>query len=99
VTSTQISQMIESLIERRHPSSICPSEVARALRTREEDWRALMPKIRAAALELSRNGRLLITQRGRVLSADEPIIGAIRLSSGPLRSGELDDPENDLGRP
>jgi uncharacterized protein (DUF2461 family) len=99
VTKTEILQMIESLIERRHPSSICPSEVARAIRTREEDWRALMPDIRAAAIELSRNGRLVITQRGRVLSADQPNVGAIRLSSRSLGAGAPNDPDHDLAKP
>ena len=83
VTHTQILQMIESLIDQRHPSSICPSEVARALKAHEADWRALMPQVRAVALELARQGRLLITQRGNVLSADQPIVGAIRLCRGP----------------
>ena len=75
--------MIEALIERRHPFSICPSEVARALCHNEADWRALMPSVRSAAVELAADGRLLITQRGKVLSADQPIVGAIRLCAVP----------------
>jgi Protein of unknown function (DUF3253) len=79
VPNAEILRMIEWLVERRHPASVCPSEVARALRADEADWRALMPSVRAAAGELVRAKRLQITQRGKVLSADEPIRGAIRL--------------------
>lgn len=79
VSHAEILQMIELLAKRRHPSSICPSEVARALRDNEAEWRAMMPSVRSAALELAADGRLLISQRGRLLSADQPIVGAIRL--------------------
>jgi hypothetical protein len=55
--------------------SVCPSEVARTLDPAR--WRALMPAVRAAALELARDGRIRITRRGRAL--DGPLRGAIRL--------------------
>lgn len=88
--------MIESLIERRSPASICPSEVARALCADEVEWRALMPAVRVAALELAREGRLLITQRGKVLSAEQAIAGAIRLRARPRTAAELRAPK--IGR-
>ncbi|MEM8885055.1 MAG: DUF2256 and DUF3253 domain-containing protein [Planctomycetota bacterium] len=57
--------------------SICPSEVARAVGG--EDWRPLMEPVRAAARRLAHDGRLRITQGGRVVDPDRAR-GPIRLT-------------------
>lgn len=72
-----IETAILDLLARRAPGkSICPSEVARAL---SDDWRPLMPDIRAVAARMSSTGRLRITQKG--LDIDPATArGPIRLS-------------------
>jgi len=66
--------------ERRGPAaSFCPSEVARALCA---DWRPLMPRVRAAAATLQRQGLLRATQRGRPVDV-ATAQGPIRLSKAP----------------
>lgn len=58
--------ILDAVAARGAGRSICPSEVARAL---DEDWRALMPQVRAAAARLSAAGRLRVTQRGAAVDA------------------------------
>lgn len=56
-----------ALCEARAPHrSCCPSEVARA---QAEDWRPLMPRIRALAAVLQAQGRLRVLQQGREVDA------------------------------
>lgn len=63
-----IQAKILALLEDRGPDkSICPSEVARALRPRG-NWRALMPAVRDAAAQLARRGAVEIRQRGKRVS-------------------------------
>lgn len=57
-------------------STLCPSEVARALST---DWRALMPEVRRVAQDLAGQGRIAVTQRGRPVDA--------KTAKGPIRLG------------
>ncbi len=83
MTDNDIAHEIERQLARRAPtSSICPSEVARALQGDEVAWRALMPRVREVAAAMRDQGRLRIT-RGAV---DVPDIalhrGAIRLARG-----------------
>lgn len=58
-------------------SSICPSEVARALAP-EETWRSLMTPVRHAALRLQQEGRVEILRKGKPVPAEE-VRGVIRL--------------------
>jgi hypothetical protein len=61
--------------------TICPSEPARALATETHgpDWRALMPRVRAAAARLAAQGALVATQRGTIVDA--------ATARGPIRLG------------
>lgn len=68
---------IRAQAQARAPKSLCPSEVARALSP--EDWRALMPLIRAEAARLQDAGEISVTQRGKTVSAEEAK-GPIRLA-------------------
>ena len=80
---------LEILLDtREHPKTICPSEVARALRPDELDelgvstWRELMPEIRGMCWTLRDRGHLEILQWGNVLPANtrlETIKGPIRI--------------------
>lgn len=67
----------ELLSARAASSSICPSEVARALEPEEEAWRALMPDIRRVAANLASEGKLLVTRGNDIVDAT--------LDGGPIR--------------
>ncbi|WP_077000781.1 DUF3253 domain-containing protein [Variovorax sp. KK3] len=65
-----IARTIWTLLDARSPtSSICPSDVARALAADEKSWRALMPEIRRVAAALSDEGALKVTRGGVVVDA------------------------------
>jgi Protein of unknown function (DUF3253)/Domain of unknown function (DUF1952) len=83
VTDDDIAQeIVRQLSRRAADSSICPSEVARALQSDEAVWRALMAQVREVAAAMRDAGRLRIT-RGRVeVPGDELHRGAIRLARG-----------------
>ena len=69
---------ILDLLARRDPGkTICPSDAARALGG-DDDVRALMPLVRAAAAALVATGAIDVTQRGRVVDL-ATARGAIRL--------------------
>lgn len=57
------------LAARARGASICPGEAARLLATRLAlaDWRAGMPRVRAAANRLVAAGEVVMTQQGRVV--------------------------------
>jgi hypothetical protein len=83
-----INQDIEQCIlmllaQRAETSSICPSDVARALADDEAAWRALMPSIRHVAAQLAREQRIRITQGDVTLRPDRIDHGPIRLRRGP----------------
>src|ERR1700759_540620 len=74
ISNAQIEACIRALLEKRAPSSICPSDVARALAP--DDFRPLMPRVRSAAARLVRRGEVLVTQKGEavdVVTARGPI--------------------------
>ncbi len=78
-----IAQEIARQLSRCAPgSSICPSQVARALHPDAAQWRALMPRVREAAATLQRVGQLRITRGGLDVALDTLHHGAIRLAPG-----------------
>ncbi|MEM9050043.1 MAG: DUF3253 domain-containing protein [Pseudomonadota bacterium] len=78
MTDDEIAQTLSALAATRGPDrSFCPSEAARAL---AEDWRPLMPRIRAVAATLARGGRLRVTQSGIEVDA-LAAVGPIRLAA------------------
>jgi len=73
----RIAAAILELTAARGPDrTICPSEVARAL---ADDWRALMPAVRAVAADLAEQGQVVVTQKGRRVDP--------RTARGPVRLG------------
>ena len=56
--------------------SIEPSDVAKELQP--EQWQRMLPKVRACALGLMRQGRLTITKKGKAVDPDS-FKGVIRL--------------------
>ena len=69
-------EILRQLAGREPGKSICPSEVARALRP--EAWQPLMGPVRQAAVALAREGRLEVLRKGRPAALEE-LRGVIRL--------------------
>jgi len=79
-----IAAAIIDLLGQRAPSaSLCPSEVARALRPEPGDWRPLMQPVREAAAALAREDRIIITRKDEHLDPDALGSGTFRLRRGP----------------
>jgi len=86
-SSAILSHLNNLLHSRAPPKTICPSEVARALSSSElrelgvDNWRDLMPDIRAVVWKLRDDGKVEILQKGVVLGADVQIADV----KGPIR--------------
>lgn len=66
----EIEAIIGVLLDARTASgSICPSEVARALESKETEWRALMPEVRRVADALVASGKLRVTRGDKDVEA------------------------------
>ncbi|MEU1322180.1 DUF3253 domain-containing protein [Streptomyces microflavus] len=78
-TDQRLEQAILELLDGRAPTAtICPSDAARAVHTRDGDgWRALMEPARRAARRLVEAGEVEITQGGRPVEPAE--------ARGPIR--------------
>lgn len=77
MTTDPIETSILALTEARgSEKSICPSEVARALKP--EGWQSLMTAVRQAAIRLSEAGRIDILRKGKPV-APAQVHGVIRL--------------------
>lgn len=74
------AEILRRLAQRAPDSSICPSEVARALAA---DWRPLMPFVRDVAAALADAGRVRITRSGVDVPGAQLHRGPIRLARGP----------------
>ena len=73
----QFADAIVTLLDSRSPAaSICPSEVARHVTTR--NWRPHLEEVREAGRHLARQDAIVIRQRGRALDPDGPAKGPIR---------------------
>jgi hypothetical protein len=66
------------LEQRARGATICPSEAARLVSPEGESWRGLMEPARMAARRLVDQGRIVITQGGKVVEPSRAK-GAIRL--------------------
>lgn len=79
LTGEALERAIETLLARRRPgATICPSEAARAVASdRGEPWRPLVPPAHEAAARLVAQGRVEITQTGKVVD--------IATARGPVR--------------
>ena len=73
-----VATIFELLGKRSTGSTICPSDVARALASDESQWRALMPEVRRVAAALTAAGSLRVTAHGEDVDALR-VRGPIRL--------------------
>ena len=77
---SEIVETIFALLARRcGNATICPSEVARAMHSKESDWRAAMPRVREVAGALAARGLLRVTRQGEEVDATS--------QGGPIRLG------------
>ncbi|MFE3636452.1 DUF3253 domain-containing protein [Streptomyces cellostaticus] len=65
-TDRSLEDAVLALLDRRAPgSSVCPSDVARAVhRSGDDGWRELMEPVRRAAARLAARGQVEVTRRG-----------------------------------
>lgn len=79
MTDRRIREAITGILRTRPwPATICPSEAARALAP--DDWRPLMPAVRAVAIAMAKEGALEIHQRGHAVPPGATLRGPIRLA-------------------
>ena len=85
MTDVDVEAQIFALLAQRKPhTTICPSEVARALASEGGAWRQHMPHVRQVAQALAQQHRLRVTRGGVPVDAIVP--------GGPIRLGlPMDD--------
>jgi hypothetical protein len=68
-----LERTILALVASRGPDrTICPSEAARAVGGDHPDgWGPLMQPIRRVAVSLAKQGRIVITRKGRIVDPDD----------------------------
>jgi Protein of unknown function (DUF3253) len=74
--STIAQAIINMATERGVDKSICPSDVARNLFA--PNWRKYMDEVRAAAVDLQRQGKVVITRKNQPVDVNN-IKGPIRI--------------------
>jgi hypothetical protein len=73
-----LNEMIMSMARKRGlEKTFCPSEIARQLASKEDEWRSLMNPVRSAAANLIDKGQLVCKQHGEIVD--------IRTAKGPIR--------------
>nr|WP_133770113.1 DUF3253 domain-containing protein [Enterovirga rhinocerotis] len=78
--------ILDLVAERGAGKTICPSEAARALAGKEPDaWGRVMPLVRRTAVRLTKEGRVAIRRKGKVVDPDD-FRGVYRI--GPAEAGE-----------
>ncbi|MEO3407645.1 DUF3253 domain-containing protein [Mucilaginibacter sp. CAU 1740] len=68
--------ILDQALSRGVSKTTCPSEIARALFP--HDWRSYMEEIRTVALQMHKNGQIVITRKGVAID-NGPIKGPIRI--------------------
>lgn len=84
---TRIAATTCALLRHRQETTICPSDVARAIGG--SSWRDLMDTTREVARELTTTGHVIVTQRG-VATDISKARGPVRLAAGP----EINEPRS-----
>lgn len=71
-TDAELAEMILRLVAERGDRTLGPMDVARALGGDHPDgWGPLMQPIRRVAVQLMKDGRLVITRKGRPVDPDD----------------------------
>ena len=83
MADAEISRILfELLATRGGTSTLCPSEVARALAPDEPRWRALMPEVRRVVAGLASRGLVRVTSHGIEVDVLE-VHGPVRVGLPP----------------
>ena len=73
-----LNELIMSMAKKRGlEKTFCPSEIARQISSKEDEWRSLMEPVRCAATQLIDQGQLVCKQAGEIVD--------IRTVKGPIR--------------
>ncbi|KAI9849904.1 MAG: hypothetical protein M1837_000118 [Sclerophora amabilis] len=101
--SSRLHSALTALLDsRKHPKTLCPSEVPRSLSSAEleeldvSDWRDLMEATRAIVWEMREHGEVEVLQRGKILEAavsSGEVKGPVRVV---LLAGGVPKPEQDV---
>jgi hypothetical protein len=60
------SEILRLVLERGPDKTICPSEAARSFAgPAGDEWGAMMPHVRRAAVRMANEGRIVITRKGK----------------------------------
>lgn len=70
---------ILEMCRQKKNQDFCPSEVVKLMFP--EDWEQFVEEVNSSAIELNREGLILLTQHGFVLKDDSFPTGPIRISS------------------
>lgn len=76
----RIRATIRTLLRHRNPATICPSDAARVVGG--ASWRSLLRDVRQVAIAMSRQGEIVVRQRGTDLEDPAAANGPIRLAMG-----------------
>jgi Protein of unknown function (DUF3253) len=64
--------ILDLVAARGAETTLCPSEAARAIAGDDPDaWGRLMQPVRRAAVQLAKEGRLIITRKGKIVDPDD----------------------------
>lgn len=74
-TDTIRQCLLAKVHQRGLDKTICPSEVARTLDN--DQWRGLMDSVRAVGRSLAAEGKIVVTQRGKIVDPE--------VAKGPIR--------------
>ncbi|MEM1309867.1 MAG: DUF3253 domain-containing protein [Cyanobacteria bacterium P01_H01_bin.153] len=76
ISDQTVQACLLQLVKERGPAkTVCASEVARSLRA--DNWRSLMPQVRAVGATLAQAGKIVVTQKGEAVNPTE--------AQGPIR--------------
>ncbi|CAF0874837.1 unnamed protein product [Adineta steineri] len=77
--NAHLNELIMSMAKKRGlDKTFCPSEIARQLSSKEDEWRSLMEPVRLAAAKLIGRGQLVCKQNGEIVDI-LTVKGPIRL--------------------
>ncbi|HSI77114.1 MAG TPA: DUF3253 domain-containing protein [Lunatimonas sp.] len=82
-----LEQAIFELIRQRKPNSFCPSEVVRWIYP--EDWRHFMPDVHKTMMDLYRQRKISVTQKGIPIDPNFLPKGPVRIQSNDIKDDAI----------
>ncbi len=87
-----LEQAIFEMIRHRNSSSFCPSEVVRWIYP--QDWRHFMPDILETMMDMYRDEKILVTQKGIAVDPNFLPKGPVRIKSKPENKNGITKDDN-----